>query len=172
VASFVIRLDLFGELIQGHSIMIPLSRKSPVPPSQCNLARAIELIGDRWTLLILRSALYGVRRFDDFQDELGIPRTVLSGRLGDLVDGGLLEKKPYKLKGRRARSEYVLTPRGEALRPILIGLTQWGDKWVGADGQPPISFTDSASRDPVRLAFVAPGGSEVSVDDLRVVIRR
>ena len=161
-----------GELMQAFTIMIPLSRKSPVPPSQCNLARAIELIGDRWTLLILRSALYGVRRFDDFQEELGTPRTVLSSRLNDLVDAGLLEKKPYKLKGRRARSEYVLTDKGEALRPILIGLTQWGDAWLGAGGQPPISFTDSESRDAVRLAFVAGAGREVALDDLRVVIRR
>jgi len=166
------KLDLFDELMQLLAIMIPLSRKSPVPPSQCNLAPAIELIGDRGTLLILRSALYGVRRFDDFQEELGTPRTVLSGRLNALVDAGLLEKKPYKMKGRRARSEYVLTSQGEALRPILIGLTQWGDRWLGTDGQPPISFTDGASREPVRLAFVAPTGSEVPVQDLRVVIRR
>ena len=76
-----------------------------IPGGVSNLARAIELIGDRWTLLILRSALYGVRRFDDFQEELGTPRTVLSSRLNDLVDAGLLDKKPYKLKGRRARSE-------------------------------------------------------------------
>ena len=87
-----------GELMQAFTIMIPLSRKSPVPPSQCNLARAIELIGDRWTLLILRSALYGVRRFDDFQEELGTPRTVLSSRLNDLVDAGLLEKSPTSSK--------------------------------------------------------------------------
>ncbi len=160
------------ELMQAFAVMIPLSRKSPVPPSQCNLARAIELIGDRWTLLILRSALYGVRRFDDFQQELGTPRTVLSSRLNDLVDAGLLEKKPYKLKGRRARSEYVLTDQGEALRPVLIGLTQWGDAWLGAGGQPPISFTDAESRDAVRLAFVSNKGREVPVDDLRVVIRR
>ena len=62
--------------------------------------------------------------------------------------------------------------QGEALRPILIGLTQWGDRWLGAGGQPPISFTHATSRDPVRLAFVAPNGREVPVDDLRVVIRR
>ena len=70
---------------------IPLVRRSPVPPDTCNLAKAIDLIGDRWTLLILRAALYGVRRFDDFQSELGCPRTVLSGRLKKLVDAGLLD---------------------------------------------------------------------------------
>ncbi|WP_084420654.1 winged helix-turn-helix transcriptional regulator [Henriciella litoralis] len=152
--------------------MIPLSKKSPVPPASCNLAKAIDLIGDRWTLLILRSALYGVRRFDDFQEELGIPRTILSGRLKDLFKAGLLAKQSYKLEGRRARSEYVLTDKGEALRPILIALTQWGDTWLDSDGQPPISFTDMKSREAVRAAFVTPEGREVSVDNLRVVIRR
>ena len=112
---------------------IPLARRSPVPPDTCNLARAIDLIGDRWTLLILRAALYGVRRFDDFQSELGCPRTVLSGRLKKLVDAGLLTKKAYKALRKRARPEYVLSATGLSLRPILIGLTQWGDAlaWSG-----------------------------------------
>lgn len=152
--------------------MIPLSRKSPVPPEKCNLARAVELIGDRWTLLILRSALYGVRRFDDFQTELGTPRTILSGRLKSLVDEGLLAKRTYKVEGRRARPEYVLTDKGEALRPVLIALTQWGDAWLDADGQPPVSFTDSRSRKAVRAAFVNADGHEVPVEDLRIVLRR
>ena len=147
-------------------------RWQDIDQQPCSLARTLAIIGDNWTLLVLRDCFMGVRRFDDFQQELGTPRTVLSSRLNDLVDAGLLEKKPYKLKGRRARSEYVLTDQGEALRPILIGLTQWGDKWLGADGQPPISFTDAESRDGVRLAFVSKAGREVPVDDLRVVIRR
>lgn len=152
--------------------MIPLSRKSPVPPSDCNLARAIELIGDRWTLLILRSALYGVRRFDDFQSELGTPRTILSGRLKSLVEAGLLEKRIYKVEGRRARPEYVLTEKGEALRPVLIALTQWGDAWIGAESQPPISFMDMKSRKPVHNAFVSEDGREVPMDNVRIVLRR
>ena len=152
--------------------MVPLSRKSPVPPDQCNLARAVDLIGDRWTLLILRSAMYGVRRFDDFQTELGTPRTILSGRLKALVEAGLMDKRVYKVEGRRARPEYVLTGKGEALRPVLIALTQWGDDWLGGEGQPPISFTDMKSRQAVRAAFVTPEGREVSVDSLRIVLRR
>lgn len=152
--------------------MIPLSRKSPVPPSDCNLAQAIELIGDRWSLLILRSALYGVRRFDDFQAELGTPRTILSGRLKALVEAGLLDKRTYKMEGRRARPEYVLTEKGEALRPVFIALTQWGDAWIGAESQAPVSFMDMKSRQPVHAAFVTEDGREVSVEDLRIVLRR
>ena len=151
--------------------MIPLSRKSPVPPDECNLAKAVDLIGDRWTLLILRSALYGVRRFDDFQTELGTPRTILSGRLKTLVDDGLMAKKAYKAEGKRARPEYVLTDKGEALRPVLIALTQWGDAWLGAEGQPPVSFTDMQSRKAVRAAFVNADGREVPADNLRIVLR-
>ena len=81
-------------------------------PDTCNLASAIEVVGDRWTLLILRAALYGVRRFDDFQAELKCPRTVLSGRLKSLVDAGLLIKRPYKAPGKRARPEYLLSAMG------------------------------------------------------------
>ena len=142
---------------------IPLVRRSPVPPDTCNLAKAIDLIGDRWTLLILRAALYGVRRFDDFQSELGCPRTVLSGRLKKLVDAGLLTKKSYKAPGKRARPEYVLSAIGLSLRPILIGLTQWGDAWLGQGEAPPISFTRAGSKSAIRAAFVdgrqAPGRS-------------
>lgn len=152
--------------------MIPLSRKSPVSPSECNLARAVEVIGDKWTLLILRSALYGLRRFDDFQTELGTPRTILSGRLKSLVDAGLLQKRAYKVEGRRARPEYVLTEKGEALRPMLIALTQWGDAWLDEEGQPPVSFTDMKSRQAVRAAFVNSDGREVAASDLRIVLRR
>ncbi|WP_084399356.1 winged helix-turn-helix transcriptional regulator [Henriciella aquimarina] len=152
--------------------MIPLSRKSPVPPAQCNLAKAVDLIGDRWTLLILRSALYGVRRFDDFQSELGTPRTILSGRLKNLVEQGLLARRTYKSEGRRARPEYVLTDKGEALRPVLIALTQWGDHWLDCDGQPPISFTDMQSRQAVHTAFVTDDGREVPSENLRIVLRR
>ena len=91
---------------------IPRARRSPVPLDRCSLAKTVELIGDRWSLLILRSALYGVRRFDDFQTELGAPRTVLSGRLKKLSEDGLLDKQGYKEPGKRTRNEYVLSKKG------------------------------------------------------------
>lgn len=150
---------------------IPLARRSPVPPEICNLARAIELIGDRWTLMILRAALYGVRRFDDFQTELGCPRTVLSGRLKQLVEAGLLTRQPYKVSGKRARPEYVLSAMGLSLRPILIGLTQWGDVWLGKGDAPPISFTKAGTKSAIRAAFVDADGREVRPDQIRAVLR-
>jgi DNA-binding HxlR family transcriptional regulator len=90
----------------------PPPRRSPLPPHDCHLARAFDVIGDRWTLLILRSALYGVRRFDDFASELGAPRTVLADRLKRLTAAGLLARRDYREPRRRARPEYWLTPKG------------------------------------------------------------
>jgi DNA-binding HxlR family transcriptional regulator len=152
--------------------MIPRAQKSPVPLEICHLAKAIEAVGDRWTLLILRGALFGVRRFDDFQKELAIPRTVLSGRLAKLVENGVLEKKSYKEDGKRARPEYVLTEAGEALRPVFMALTQWGDVWTSDGAPPPISFTHAKSRQKVRPAFVDEDGRETPMSDTRVSLRR
>jgi len=148
----------------------PRTRRSPVAPDHCNLTRAIGLVGDKWNLMILRSALYGVRRFDDFQSELGAPRTVLSGRLKKLVEQGLLETRNYREEGRRARKEYILTPQGNALRPVLIALTQWGDKWLGS-GEAPISFTQKGGGT-VKAGFVGADGREVAVEELRIVLRK
>ena len=152
--------------------MIPRAQKSPVSLEICHLAKAIDAIGDRWTLLILRGALFGVRRFDDFQKELGVPRTVLSGRLSKLVDRGILTKSSYKEDGKRARTEYVLSDAGEALRPVFMALTQWGDEWVSDGAPPPISFTHAKSRQKVRPAFVDENGRETAMRDTRVSLRR
>jgi DNA-binding HxlR family transcriptional regulator len=103
-----------------------LVRRSPVPPCDCNLSKSIALIGDRWSLMILRSALYGVRRFDDFQAELEIPRTVLSNRLTRLVESGIMERRDYRVDGQRSRIEYVLTKMGQTLSLPFIAMTEWG----------------------------------------------
>ncbi|MEL7129612.1 MAG: helix-turn-helix domain-containing protein [Pseudomonadota bacterium] len=148
----------------------PRTRRSPVALDRCNLAKAIEVVGDRWNLMILRSALYGVRRFDDFQTELNVPRTVLSNRLKGLVAHGLLAHNEYREPGRRMRKEYILTEKGQDLRPILIALTQWGDAWLG-EGDTPISFTEKTGRS-VHAGFVGSDGREVSMGDLRIVLRK
>lgn len=100
---------------------------APVPLAECALARAIRAIGDGWTLLILREALCGVERFDAMQDDLGIPRSVLSERLSKLVAEGILEQRPYHVPGRRQRNGYVLTERGRALTPALVALREWAE---------------------------------------------
>lgn len=154
------------------SLIPPRTSKSPVPIADCRLARTIDLIGDRWTLLILRSALYGVRRFDDFQSELGCPRTVLSGRLKALEEAGLLKRQAYREAGKRARHEYVLSPSGAQLQTALIALTQWGDAFLSGDEPAPITFVQASTRKPVRAAFVDEAGGEVALTEMRARLRK
>src|SRR5262249_5561585 len=114
----------------------PIVRRSPVATRHCCLARGFELIGDRWTLLILRSAFYGVRRFDDLQADLDIPRSVLSNRLAGLVESGIMAKRKYREEGHRTRIEYPLTKMGTAPGLPFFAVTEWGDKWIGDGGSP------------------------------------
>ncbi len=102
----------------------------------CSIARALEVIGERWTLLILRDVFLGVRRFEDFQADLGVARNVLSARLGRLVDEGIIEKRRYQ--EHPTRYEYRLTEKGIDLWPVLISLVKWGDKYAAQDGPPRI----------------------------------
>ncbi|MEV7975177.1 helix-turn-helix domain-containing protein [Streptomyces sp. NPDC086519] len=91
---------------------------------ECSIARALEVVGERWTLLVVRDALYGVRRYNDFLVHLGIPRAVLSARLKTLTEEGILEKRRYQESP--PRDEYVVTERGIALWPTLRALALWG----------------------------------------------
>jgi len=102
----------------------------------CSIARALEAVGDRWTMLVIRDAFQGVRRFDDFQERLGVARNVLSDRLSRLVDEGILEKRLYQARPRRF--EYRLTPKGIDLFPALISLMKWGDRHAPDPGGPPM----------------------------------
>lgn len=101
----------------------------------CSIARSLELIGERWTLLIVRDIFRGLRRFDDIQKDLGIARNVLANRLDRLVDEDILVKRRYQ--ERPPRFEYLLTEKGIDLWPVLVSLVKWGDKHEpGADGPP------------------------------------
>lgn len=106
---------------------------------QCSVARALEVVGERWTLLILRDAFLGVRRFDQFQQSLGIARNVLNTRLQRLVEAGLLERTQYQ--ERPARYEYRLTAMGLDLWPAVVALMKWGDTYLAGDAGPPMVLT-------------------------------
>jgi len=100
----------------------------------CSIARALEVVGERWTLLILRESFLGTSRFDDFHHRLGIARNVLQTRLERLVEEGVLERLPYQK--RPARYEYRLTREGRDLLPVLVALLQWGDRHRAPDVGP------------------------------------
>ncbi|GAA1817998.1 helix-turn-helix transcriptional regulator [Planosporangium flavigriseum] len=101
----------------------------------CSIAATLEIVGDRWTLLILREACQGVRRFTDFEDRLGVARTVLSDRLARLVDEGIMKRRRYQ--ERPERFEYCLTAKGRDLWPVLSALRTWGDRHL-MGGNPPL----------------------------------
>ena len=101
----------------------------------CSIARTLEVVGERWTFLILRDLFLGLRRFDELQDELGIARNVLAARLDKLVAEGVVEKRPYS--ERPLRHEYRLTPKGRDLWPTMLALLHWGDEHVPTPGGPP-----------------------------------
>jgi DNA-binding HxlR family transcriptional regulator len=101
----------------------------------CSIARALELVGERWTMLILRNVYLGLHRFDELQEQLGIARNVLATRLEGLTSAGILERRPYG--ARSGRHEYHLTEKGRALWPTLVELMQWGDRYAPSRKGPP-----------------------------------
>jgi DNA-binding HxlR family transcriptional regulator len=108
--------------------------RSDYAGQNCSIAATLELVGERWTILILRDAFLGIRRFDDFQSHLGIARNVLNARLNRLVDEGLLRREPYQ--ERPQRFEYLLTSKAVDLWPVLVALLKWGDKHAFPAGPP------------------------------------
>jgi DNA-binding HxlR family transcriptional regulator len=102
----------------------------------CSIARALELVGERWTILVLRDVFLGRRRFDELQRSLGVARNVLAARLERLVDEGILERVPYQ--ERPLRYEYRLTEKGVDLWPVIVELLQWGDRYAAPETGPPI----------------------------------
>jgi DNA-binding HxlR family transcriptional regulator len=104
----------------------------------CSIAAALSLVGEKWTLLVLREAFYGLHRFDDFLRATGCARNILGDRLATLVAGGLLERVAYREAGQRQRHEYRLTRKGMELFPVLVALMEWGDRWMAGKDGPPV----------------------------------
>ncbi len=113
-------------------------RQTSFADMHCSLAHSLELVGDWWTPLILRDLFLGLNRFDDLAIDLGISRNLLTTRLAELVQHGVLERQRYSERPRRDR--YVLTQGGRELAPIFAALTAWGDRWATPPGGPPAIF--------------------------------
>jgi DNA-binding HxlR family transcriptional regulator len=126
--------------------------------SNCNIAAALSIVGEKWTFLVLREAFNGVRRFDDMQRRTGAPRQVLSNRLTGLVDEGILRKAPYQEEGKRPRSEYRLTEKGIDLFPVIVALLEWGDKHAAWPGGPAVELTHRDCGASVQLELACSAG--------------
>jgi len=125
--------------------------------ANCSIARTLGIVGEKWTLLVLREAFYGVRRFDDFHTALGCARNLLATRLKTLVAHGLLERVAYQDERGRGRHEYRLTGKGRDLFPAVVALMQWGDRWVADEAGPAVelSHRDCGAAVAVQLACEA-----------------
>lgn len=126
--------------------------RQPGNPEPCPVARSVELIGDRWSLLIVRDAFDGMRRFGDFQRSLGVARNILSDRLRKLVEAGILETQAAA-EGS-AYQAYVLTPRGQSLFPLVLALRQWGETHLFAPGEAHSQLLDRRTGQPVPIMRV------------------
>lgn len=165
-------LDTYSEF----RMATPRQVNSPRTPSRflydlehCSIRRALEAVGETWTLLILREAVYGVRRFDDFARVLGCGRGVLSDRLKRLVAEGVMEMRTYAEPGQRPRAEYRLTPKGQDLFPALMALSEWSARWNPPPHGPAADVTERATRRPIRVVMTAdPSAESLAMRDLEL----
>jgi DNA-binding HxlR family transcriptional regulator len=132
----------------------------------CSIARSLEVVGERWSLLVLRSVLLGVRRFDELQEALGITRSVLTARLRHLVDEGVLERRPYQ--DRPTRYEYHATEKGLELWPVLTHLLRWGDRhYPEPEGPPRVLLHRDCGGQPDDHLLCDRCGARLSARDMR-----
>jgi DNA-binding HxlR family transcriptional regulator len=120
----------------------------------CSVAKTLDVVGEWWTLLILRDAFDGKRRFDDFHASLGMARSVLTARLKKLTDSGVLERSRYS--EHPPRYEYRLTEKGEALFPVIAALIRWGDEWAPSAAGPPVVFVHESCGRITQPALTCP----------------
>jgi DNA-binding HxlR family transcriptional regulator len=139
-------------------------RAADLAQENCSIARPAALLGDRWTLVILRQAFSGVKRFEDFQSSLRISRSLLSERLGRLVDAGILRREPYKDEVR-TRDRYRLTEMGLDLYPVLMALREWGDRYLAEDGPPARIRHKGCGGEPTLELRCSACGEEVGARD-------
>lgn len=116
-----------------------MAQRTDFSAMACSIARAWSIVGEPWTPLILRDLSLGFSRFDDIQADLGIARSILTDRLRTLEAAGVISRQTY-LSANRTRHEYVLTAMGGELTPLIVALTQWGDRWLDDGAGPPITF--------------------------------
>ncbi|HEX6335444.1 MAG TPA: helix-turn-helix domain-containing protein [Jiangellaceae bacterium] len=127
----------------------------------CTIARAMSVLGEKWTLVVLREVFTGVRRFDDMQVRTGIPRQVLADRLSMLVGVGVLKRVPYREPGARERMEYRLTDKGLDLYPVLVAVREWGDRYLADPEGPPLKTVHRDCGAEVRVHLQCDAGHQL-----------
>ncbi|WP_069768910.1 helix-turn-helix domain-containing protein [Streptomyces sp. LUP30] len=137
--------------------------------SNCSIARTLEIVGEKWTILILREVWYGSSRFSDFERVLGCPRNLLATRLRMLVEEGILATETYKEPGSRSRPKYVITPKGMDLVPAVMGLLQWGDRYRADPEGPAMLTRHRGCGAHVHAQIRCSEGHPVPADDLESV---
>ena len=131
----------------------------------CSLARTLEIVGQPWTLLVLRDLFNGIRRFDDLASHLGIARNVLADRLARLTENGLAQRVPYRQAGHRARHEYRLTSAGLDLCTVMVAFAGWGDRHLAGPAGPPARFEHRDCGASVRAALLCDSGHLLTPSD-------
>jgi DNA-binding HxlR family transcriptional regulator len=127
----------------------------------CTIGRAMAVLGERWTFVVLREVFNGIRRFEDMRVRTAIPRQVLTDRLSLLVDHGILRKVAYQPPGQRSRFEYRLTEKGLDLYPVLVAIAQWGDRYLADPDGPPVEFAHRDCGRPVTVAMRCADGHDI-----------
>jgi len=150
----------------------PLAQRDAWTADRCSLAKALEVVGTRSALLLMREAYYGTRRFDDFARRVGITEAVAASRLHELVESGLLERRPYREPGQRTRQEYVLTAMGRDLAPAALALMQWGDRYLAGPEGPPLVLRHRDCDEPVAVTVHCAAGHDVPLGEVTVAAAR
>lgn len=142
--------------------------RNKIDSLNCSLADSLNLIGEWWTILILRESFFGTRRFEDFQQHLGIARNILAARLNTLCENGILQRVPVKQGAKR--HEYRLTTMGRDLLTVIVALTQWGDRWLRQEQGAPVKFVERSSGEEIpEVRILAKDGRELRARELALI---
>jgi DNA-binding HxlR family transcriptional regulator len=129
----------------------------------CTIGRAMQVLGEKWTVVVLREIFTGVRRFDDMRARTGIPRQVLTNRLATLVAHGILRREPYREPGARVRDEYRLTDKGFDLYPVLVAVRDWGDRYLADPHGAPLRTVHAGCEAQVHAVLRCEAGHDIAI---------
>ncbi|HYO02487.1 MAG TPA: helix-turn-helix domain-containing protein [Mycobacterium sp.] len=148
-----------------------LAERDSWSAAECSMAAALGVVGRRASMLLLREAFYGAHRFDEFARRAQLSEKITAARLRELVDEGLLERRPYHVAGQRSREDYHLTEKGRELLPAVLALMQWGDRWVRPDGGR-VALTHTDCGAPITVEVRCTEGHPVTADGIEADRRR